>query len=88
MSGESVDTHHSRHFLLYKYLRNYAIDPTIYTHHLHKIRLIHPTDQLIGIRDNTKQLPHLGKVKSYTDILYAEDADKVKRDVVDRKKNI
>ena len=62
-------------------IRNYTIDPTAYTHHLHK-DLRHLTNKLLKARDQKQLKTHIGKVKSHTDVEYNETTDKAARSVV------
>ncbi len=63
-------------------IRNYTIDPAAYNQHLHK-DLLQLTNPLLKDRDSKQLKPHIGKVKSHTDVEYNKTADKAARAVVD-----
>jgi ribonuclease HI len=63
-------------------IRNYTTYPAAYNQHLHK-DLLQLTNQLLKDRESKQLKPHIGKVKSHTDMEYNETADTAARAVVD-----
>ena len=63
-------------------LRNYALNPLRYTHHIHKELLAH-TNSIIKERDTKGYTTHIGKVKSHAGVKYNDAADTGACGVVD-----
>ncbi len=55
-------------------LRNYALNPLRYTHHIHKDLLLYASN-IMKARVEKGLTTHIGKVKSHTGVTYNDAAD-------------